>query len=450
MLIGMVLDSERAKVAHLLRRAGFGTSEAELDEYTALGFNGSLDRLLHPEQVDDSVAEATLAPLALDPTNPEARRQIEPAKFWWFNRMLLTKRPLQEKMTLFWHTHFATANSKVGDALLMVQQNQLFRDNAMGNFETLLQQVTRDPATLIWLDNRTNRKGAPNENYAREVMELFTVGIGNYSDEDVKQAARAFTGYTLNADKQFVFQPNQHDAGDKTFLGETKNWDADDILARLVRHPATARYLTTKLFRFFVNDYPAPATIDRLANTYTQSGFDMRSVLRDLFTGPEFLSAETYHAQIKQPVDYMIGSLKALGTQSVGPDVTQVLRRMGQDLLNPPDVSGWKVGSYWINSTTLFERFNFANRLVTSRDSSKPYFTDVGAQIEAHGLSDPGQLLDYYLALLVDRDASADARAALADYLQDGSALTLDAKGIDLKARGLVHLAMSLPSFQLG
>jgi len=217
-----------------------------------------------------------------------------------------------------------------------------------------------------------------------------------------------------------------------------------------VRHPATARYLTTKLFRFFVNDNPAPATIDRLANTYTQSGFDMRSVLRDLFTGPEFLSAETYHAQIKQPVDYMIGSLKALGTQSVGPDVTQVLRRMGQDLLNPPDVSGWKVGSYWINSTTLFERFNFANRLVTSRDSSKPYFTDVGAQVEAHGLSDPGQLLDYYLALLVDRDASADARAALADYLQDGSALTLDAKGIDLKARGLVHLAMSLPSFQLG
>jgi uncharacterized protein (DUF1800 family) len=280
-------------------------------------------------------------------------------------------------------------------------------------------------------------------------MELFTVGIGNYTDDDVKQAARAFTGYTLNAQKEFVFQPNQHDTGDKTFLGETKNWDADDILAKLVRHPATARYLTTKLFRFFVNVSPATTTIDRLANTFTQSGFDIRTVLQDLFTGPEFLSAETYHAQIKQPVDYVIGSLKALGTQSVGPDVTQVLRRMGQDLLNPPDVSGWKVGSYWINSTTLFERFNFANRLLTSRDTAKPYYTDVLAQVQGHGLVDPTALVDYYVSLLVDRDLAPEARTALSDYLQDGSALTLDAKGIDLKARGLVHLAMSLPSFQL-
>src|SRR5712691_891000 len=272
----MALDNTRSQVAHLLRRAGFGATEPELDEYTALGFAGALERLLNPEQVDDSATDAQLASLALDTADPESRRKIEADKFWWFNRMLLTRRPLQEKMTLFWHTHFATANFKVGDALLMLQQNQLFRDNAMGNFESLLQQVTRDPAMLIWLDNRTNRKGAPNENYAREVMELFTIGIGNYTDADVKQAARAFTGYSLNADKNFVFQPNQHDTGDKTFLGETKNWDADDVLATLVRHPATARFISSKLFRFFAYDTPDASTIDRLANTFGASGFDVR------------------------------------------------------------------------------------------------------------------------------------------------------------------------------
>jgi uncharacterized protein (DUF1800 family) len=445
----MALDSERARVAHLLRRAGFGASEAELDEYTALGFAGALERLLNPQQVDDSAAEDQLAPLALDFGDPASRRKIEAAKFWWFNRMLLTRRPLQEKMTLFWHTHFATASFKVGDAELMLQQIQLFRDHALGNFESLLQQVTRDPAMLVWLDNRANRKAAPNENFAREVMELFTVGIGNYTDSDVKQAARAFTGYALNSDRQFVFQPNQHDAGDKTFFGETRNWDADDILATLVRHPATARYLSTKLFRFFVHDHPDSATIARLARTFTTSGFDIRTALRDLFGGPEFLSAAAYHGQIKQPVDYVIGSLKALGTQNVGPDVTQLLRRMGQDLLNPPDVSGWKGGPAWINATTLFERFNFANRLVTARDDTKPYFTDVASQVQAHGLSGDGPIVDYYLALLVDRDASPEARSALSDYLNDGGPLALDDAGIDRKVRGVVHLAMALPAYQL-
>src|SRR5262249_6730699 len=156
------------------------------------------------------------------------------------------------------------------------------------------------------------RKGAPNENYAREVMELFTVGIGNYTDDDVKQAARAFTGYSIDRDKHFVFNANQHDDADKTFMGETQNWDADDILAKLVRHPATARFITTKLFRYFVADQPAAATIDRLSATFATSGFDMRSVLQDLFSGPEFLSAAAYHGLIKQPTDYVVGSLKML------------------------------------------------------------------------------------------------------------------------------------------
>jgi uncharacterized protein (DUF1800 family) len=443
----MAFDNVRSQIAHLLRRAGFGTTEAELDLYTQLGFAGAVDRLLNPEQVDDSATDQLLAPLATDLGDP---KKIEAAKFYWFNRMLYTQRPLQEKLTLFWHNHFATANSKVGNSVLMQQQIQLFRTNGFGNFETLLQKVTRDPATLIWLDNRLNRKGAPNENYAREVQELFTVGIGNYTEHDIHEAARAFTGHTLDKNFNYVFNPAQHDAGQKTFQGQTGNFDADNILAILVRHPATARYITTKLFSFFAYEGPDSSTIDRLANTFVSTNFDIRSVLRDIFTGPEFLSPQAFHGQIKEPVDYIIGSLKSLNVQNIGPDVTQVLRRMGQDLLNPPDVSGWKFGSGWINSTTLFERFNWGNRLSMGRDATKPYFADVPSQIQARAISSPDGLVDYYLGLFVDGDTTPEARQALIDYLNAPSPFALDNSGaLDLKARGLVHLALATPTYQL-
>jgi uncharacterized protein (DUF1800 family) len=444
----MALDNLRSQVAHLLRRAGFGATEAELDLYTPLGFAGAVDRLLNPEQVDDSSTDQLLQPLS---DKLGDRKQIEAAKFWWANRMLYTQRPLQEKMTLFWHNHFATANSKVANAVLMLQQIQLFRDNGMGNFETLLQKVTRDPAMLIWLDNRLNRKGSPNENYAREVQELFTVGIGNYTEQDIHEAARAFTGHTLDKTLTYVFNKGQHDAGSKTFQGQTGNFDADDILAILVRNPATAQFLTRKMFSWFVYDNPDQSTIDRLSNTFVSSGFDTRSVLRDIFTGPEFLSGQAFHGVIKQPVEYVLGSLKTLNVQNIGPDMTQVLRRMGQDLLNPPDVSGWKGGAAWINSSTLFERFNWGDRLSMGRDSSKPYFTDVASQVQAQGISSPDGLVDYYVGLFVDGDVTPEARQSLIDYLNAPTPLALnDGGSVDLKARGLVHLALATPAYQLG
>jgi uncharacterized protein (DUF1800 family) len=443
----MALDNASSQIAHLLRRAGFGATEAELAQYASLGFDGALDKLLNPEQVDDSATDQLLDPLTTDLGDP---KKIEPARFWWLNRMLYTRRPLQEKMTLFWHDHFATANSKVANSVLMLQQIQLFRDYGLGDFEALLQKVTRDPAMLIWLDNRQNRKGAPNENYAREVQELFTVGIGNYSEQDIHEAARAFTGHTLDKTLNYTFNKGQHDTGDKTFQGQTGNFDADDILAILVRNPATARFITTKLFTFFVYDNPDSSTIDRLASTFVNTNFDMRSVLRDLFSGPEFLSPRAFHAQVKPPVDLVVGALKSLNVQNVGPDATQVLRRMGQDLLNPPDVSGWRGGAGWINSTTLFERFNFGNRLAMARGAGKPYFTDVPAQVQAHGITSPEGLVDFYLALLVDSDVTPEARQALIDYLNASGPLALDDSGaIDLKARGLVHLALATPSYQL-
>jgi uncharacterized protein (DUF1800 family) len=433
----MAFETERSRVAHLLRRAGFGSTEAELQAYTALGFQQALEQLLNYERVDDSAVEQRVASIQVD------RRNVELARLSWMTRMLYTRRPLQEKMVLFWHTHFATASSKVRGADTMLQQIQLFRDNGLGNFESLLQQVTRDPAMLIWLDNNQNRKGRPNENYAREVMELFTVGIGNYTDADVKEAARAFTGYTANRAGQFVFNPDQHDDGDKTFLGVTQNWDANDILAALVRNPATARFLTTKLFRFFVYDNPDPATIDRLANTYTSSGFDIRAVMRDIFSGPEFLSEQAFRGNVKQPIELVIGSLKALDVQTIGPDLPQATRRMGQDLLNPPDVSGWKGGDNWISATTVLERFNFADRLAATRAPDQPYFVDVAGQLDRHNLHTTPDIVDYYLDLLVDGAATPEARQALISFL------SVDDPTNEQSVRGMLHLAMSLPNHQL-
>jgi uncharacterized protein (DUF1800 family) len=325
----------------------------------------------------------------------------------------------------------------------MLNQIQLFRDNALGNFETLLQKVTRDPAMLQWLDNNQNRKGSPNENYAREVMELFTVGIGNYTDTDVKEAARAFTGYTSDRQGQFTFNAAQHDDGDKTFMGVTQNWDADDILATLVRHPATARFVTTKLFRFFVYDTPDASTIDRLAATFTNSGFDTKAVMRDIFTGPEFLSETAFRGNVKQPIELVIGALKALNVQNIGPDLPQSTRRMGQDLLNPPDVSGWKGGDNWISATTLLERFNFGDRLATLRAADQPYFVDVAAQLQRHNLQGPSDVVDYYLNLLVDGAVTPEARQSLIALLSVDDPLN------EQNVRGMLHLAMALPNHQL-
>ena len=433
----MAFGTERSRVAHLLRRAGFGSTPAELDAYTALGFQQSLERLLNYEQVDDSTVEQRVGAIQVD------RRNVELARLSWMTRMLYSQRPLQEKMVLFWHTHFATASSKVRAADVLLQQIQLFRDNALGNFEALLQQVTRDPAMLIWLDNNQNRKGRPNENYAREVMELFTVGIGNYTDQDVKEGARAFTGYTSDRSGQFVFSADQHDDGDKTFLGVTQNWDANDVLAALVRHPATARFLTTKLFRFFVHDSPDPATIDRLAATYTSSGFDIRAVVRDIFSGPEFLSDQAFRGNVKQPVELVIGALKALDVQNIGPDLPASTRRMGQDLLNPPDVSGWKGGDNWISATTVLERFNFGDRLAAARAPDQPYFIDVAGQLQSHNLRTGSDIVDYYLDLLVDGAATPEARQALIAFLGG------DDPSNEQNVRGMLHLAMSLPTHQL-
>lgn len=438
--------SQRALIKHLLRRAGFGASEAEVEEYTALGFDRAVDRLVHYEQVAEEVDIDRLAfDLDLDLT------RIEDQRLLWMYRMATTRRPLQEKMTLFWHGHFATANSKVNNVGYMVRQNQFFRDHALGNYREILRGISRDPAMLRWLDSNTNRKRSPNENYARELMELFTIGIGNYSEQDVKEAARAFTGWFVK-DDQFFFDAAQHDNGPKTVLGRTGNWNGDDIIDMLAGHPATARRLASKLFRFFVYDNPAPDTIERFAQVYLSSGYDVRALVEAILRSPEFRSERAFHALIKSPIELIIGAVKALGIAALPRDLPAIARRMGQDLYNPPTVKGWDGGPAWITTSALLERFNLANRLITTR--GREGFATLRDELIARRPGSAEQVVDYFLQRFLDGDATDHVRRALVAYLRvndDGAALpfTLDARFIDLKVRGLIHLIMSLPGYQL-
>jgi uncharacterized protein (DUF1800 family) len=460
----MVELTARARIAHLLRRAGFGGTAAELDEYQALGFAGAVERLLNPQTIAQPDLDARLAALDLDPatnTNWFSDLQVE-----WFNRMLNTKRPLQEKLALFWHGHFATAQSKVNSAALMRQQYQLYLTLGLGNFQDLALGVAKDPAMLIWLDGNQNRVKAPNENWGREFLELFALGIGNYTEDDVKASARAFTGWFFTGDRStangkpyingtFAFEPKQHDTGVKTFLGQTGNWDGGDIIRIVMANPACATFIARKLFGFFVWDSPDDATIAPFAAALVRQKFDLREMMRTILLSPEFSSERAYRAKIKGPVEFVAGLLRGLGVTTATRDTVTVARTMGQELFNPPNVGGWTSGLGWISPGGILNRANYANKIVTARTASAavPAF-DPNALIGGKNLTTPDALADYFINLLLDGLATAEQRAALIAYLarnDNGQPVTfaLDAKTLDAKVRGLIHLVCSTPAYML-
>jgi uncharacterized protein (DUF1800 family) len=435
------MDPTRRELAHLLRRAGFGATPAELDAAARLGYDATVERLLYPERVPDDV-DGRLAALDLDVSRPEGMRLA------WLYRMLLTKRPLQEKMVLFWHGHLTSAVSKVGGQRApeaFKRQLALFREHALGNWRDLLRGISRDGAMLVYLDNRLNRKGAPNENYARELMELFALGIGNYSEDDVKDAARAFTGWTVDREGQFAVVARLHDTDHKTVLGRSGNLDGDDVIDAILAQPPAAPFLAGKLFRFFAYDDPAPAVVERLGSVFRDSGYDLRALVGAILRAPEFRSERAYHARIKSPVEFALGAVKALDRETLPRDLPAALRRMGQDLLNPPSVKGWDGGPAWINAMTVLERANYANRLATARNGAT--YLDPAAL--AREQRTPEALVDYLAERFLDGDLPASSRAALLDYARDGGDLAADASAADRKIRGLAHLVMASPLYQL-
>ena len=444
--------NENLLVDHLMRRAGFGTTLVEQAYYRNLGFDGTLNELLHFENVKDDALEKIVYDQNFDFTD------ISDLRRWLIYRMMFTKRPLLEKTVLFWHGHFATSNAgKVNNPYQMYLQNNTFRKNGLGNFGELLLNVSKDPAMIVWLDNQQNTKNKPNENYAREVMELFTMGIGNYTEKDVKEAARAFTGWM--APNGFYFNRKQHDTQDKTFLGQTGNFGGEDIIKILVARPETANFISRKLICFYCLDNPDQKYIERIAEVFSNSKQDLRATLEAIFKSPEFRSDKAYHAKIKSPAEYVIGTLKSLQVDKLDGDLPAVMARMGQNLFEPPNVKGWDGGMSWIATDTIMERFNFAARIATQKfDAKEGYINPVvlANQFDAKNAQD---MVDHFLDRLVDKDVPANARKQLLAYVAAAAPPTgtqssnvtakLDAKALEGKMRGLLHLIMTIPTYQL-
>jgi uncharacterized protein (DUF1800 family) len=402
----MALQTERQKGAHLLRRFGLGASEAELDYYLKDGLAGAVEKLLDYDKVDEgfNFDVEQLKQANNQNLNPQA------VGVWWTARMLVTQRPLQERMTLFWHDHFATSGDKVNQGAMLHAQNQIFRQNAVGNFQQMLLQVSKDPAMLFWLDNQYNVKGKPNENFAREVMELFTLGIGNYSEKDIQEGARAFTGWAIQRtpprgeggrpQAEFIFRPRLHDDGEKSFLGKTGNLGGEDVIAKLCELTRTAEYLTTKLWEWFAYPNPDKDLVGRLADKFRRADLSVKELLRAIMNSPEFYSTKALRANYKNPVDFVVVTLRQLGIGQVvsnlisnentqvqglgrlGPAglAYQAMKGMGMHLFFPPDVAGWDGGSAWVSTATMVERIAWADKVfgkarVGARFSSYPIFT---------------------------------------------------------------------------
>ncbi len=370
-----------AEAAHLLRRAGFGGTPEQIDYLVGLGRDESVDLLVdyqHTEQ-DDPAYPADAFPDRPPPLRgivgmtEQQRRAVTQSvvrlgaghatamRDWWLRRMIVTARPLEEKMTLFWHGHFTSGMREVKQPEFMYRQNEFLRSHALADFRTLLRGISRDPAMLVYLDNGSNVKARPNENYARELMELFTMGEGNYSEQDVKEAARAFTGWGFDrrVGGEFTVRRYQHDNGEKTFLGRTGQFDGDDIIDIILEQPETARYLAGKLWTHFVAPDPEVAQIAAVAELLGTTDFDLRETLRALFRSDAFYAASARHSLYKSPTELMVGTVRRL---EIPPNdlraANEAMKQMGQELFQPPNVKGWPGGRDWINPSTLFIRYN--------------------------------------------------------------------------------------------
>jgi uncharacterized protein (DUF1800 family) len=428
---------DRAAAAHLFRRVAFGASSRTLNEAVAKPPSEVVRQLVSGEKSSANEARdfETLADTVAASGNPEGLAA------WWLHRMIHTSDPALEKLALFWHGHFATSGAKVREADLMLAQNRMIREHARGKFEPFVQAVSRDPAMLLYLDSATNRKVRPNENYAREVMELFCLGLDNYTEQDIQQTARAFTGSEVKNGK-FKFNPTQHDTGAKSLFGQQGNFDGDDAVRIILAQPAAARFIANKLFRFYVCDEPAPRAelIEPLAAMLRENGFEIGPVVERIAGSRLFFSEHARGRKIRGPVDLALNLLKAVETTTNTKRLHADLAQLGQGVLYPPNVKGWDGGRAWLNSSTLLGRANLVRRLV---DDSKDRFAggSLAALVEKHADS-PERAVDWLAEVLLAKPIGTEARKTLEDVAKTGS-----------KDRGyanLVHAVGTLAEFQLG
>ncbi len=364
---------------HLLNRASFGAQPREIAEYATLSRSEAVERLLAgtvrsaKTPAPEGVRQPIVPPREFRQASPEQRRAFQAEEIrrgfelrtWWLEEMLVTTSPLTERLTLFWHNHFVSSQQKVRYTRLLYDQNVLLRRHAVGNFGALLHAVAKDPAMVIYLDSASNRKGKPNENFAREAMELFTLGEGNYTEADVREAARAFTGWSIDPDSgDFKWRPALHDDGVKTVLGQSGNFDGDAVLDLLLSRSQTAEFVVAKLWREFVSPEPDATEVRRVARKFHLSNYEIKVALRELLLSPAFWTPENRGALIKSPVDLVVGTMHALDFEVGDPlPLALVVAQLGQNLFAPPNVKGWPGGEAWINSSTLLARKGFTERI---------------------------------------------------------------------------------------
>lgn len=451
----------REAAAHLLRRAGFGGTPAEIDDLYGRGLEGAVSRLVDYESISLTDYESALLAKNYNLTNLRGIQQ------WFLDRMAFSPRPLEEKMTYFWNLHWTSGISKVRGVTLILNQNRTERQSAVARFDDLVLRISQDPAMLVWLDNWLNRAGRPNENYGRELMELFTLGIGHYTETDVREVARALTGWTVQNYRQtddyngatFQDNPAIHDSGAKTILGQTGNWNGADAIRIILNHSDAAgsvsgRFIGAKLWTFFAYENPPQYVVDELAAAYASSDHSIREVVRRILLHPEFYEAHTRKTWVRSPAEYGVAVVRMVEATSDFDVAARQLGTMGQVLFNPEDAKGWDWGTSWMNTGTLFARSTMVNTICTNRGTTGTRF-DPNRLLAGRDASTAEKVVD----ILSDRfnvaDVSPKVRASWVEYMNasdDGSRgnWTNTTTNVDKKVRGLVHLMLTGPAFHLG
>ncbi len=459
-----------ALMAHLMRRAGFGATREELEALADQGYEATVEALLNPESQEavDRFDLIRFQPWTWRPGTIQGMGSAE-----WLYFMINTRRPLEEKMALFWHQVFATGVSKVDHYDEVNDMVILFREKGMGNYKELLTELAKTPAMIYWLDNCENHADAVNENWGRELLELFSMGVGNYTEVDVRECSRAFTGWTFvpklprgplgRFDWYFEYREDDHDDTEKTFLGHTGRFNGEDIIDIICQQPATTAFIARHLYNFFVADeaqVPAwsvtpprdQAAIDLLTDTFRDSNFDIRATLKVLFNSAFFKNAR--YARLKSPAEVVAGTLRLVGgNEFPAPGLGEMARQpcyMGQDLLNPPSVEGWHTGTEWINSGSLMRRVNFTADLVG--DVRRPGVQAIIHRLRAQGNLSPEGFVDACLDLMGPLEVAPQIRQELVDHASAGGGLrwatNQDVQSSNEKISEMLQLIVSLREYQ--
>ncbi len=460
-------DQDLALMAHLMRRAGFGAPRAELEARVSKGYEATVEELLHPEDqepVDDYEF------LRYHPSQWKPGTLGGVGQSGWVYRMLNTKAPLEEKIALFWHHVFATGVSKVDHWHEVNSMVQLFREIGLGKFRDILTEVAKNPAMIYWLDNNENHSYAVNENWGRELLELFSLGATNYTEKDVYEVSRAFTGWTITPkiprftmgrfDWSFEYKSEDHDPDDKTFLGHDGRFDGEDAIEIILRQPACVRFIARHMYNFFVADEPQvpawpieppqdPDAIDAIVTALVESDYDVRHTLRIIFNSDFFKEARFKH--VKSPAEAVVGTLRFVGESGFpGPemlDYAEEMTNMGQELLNPPTVEGWHTGKEWINTGSLVKRTNFFAE--TLADLDRPGVQGMLDQIKARGDMSPGDFVDACLDALGPIEVENGTHEQLVQHAEQGGPLDWSQNGRNEKRFGeMVQLIVATRDFQ--